>query len=273
MVKWLRQLDQILRGDATHITSLERGRIEIPVAGVLVVSTLLAIVYGLCIGAYAVIRTARSDTGVTHDAMMQMLASAVKFPLLFALTFLVTFPSLYVFNAIVGSRLSVLSVARLLISMIAVMMAVLASLGPILVFFSASTTSYTFMKLLNVVMAGIAGSLGLAFLLRTLGRLVMVQEIAMSRAIAPTSECDSQEHDPAPQPVTSPLQRIHSPTDRKAAMVFQIWVVVFSVVGAQMSWVLRPFIGSPDMAFSWFRERDSNFFLDVARSLGELVGM
>ena len=48
--------------------------------------------------------------------------------------------------------------------------------------------------------------------------------------------------------------------------VFGCWVVVFALVGAQMGWVLRPFIGSPDVPFEWFRERESNFFESVWRS-------
>jgi hypothetical protein len=42
--------------------------------------------------------------------------------------------------------------------------------------------------------------------------------------------------------------------------VFRLWVIVFALVGAQMSWVLRPFIGDPDQAFTWLRPRQSNFF-------------
>jgi len=41
--------------------------------------------------------------------------------------------------------------------------------------------------------------------------------------------------------------------------VFRGWLVVYGVVGAQMGWVLRPFIGSPDLPFTWFREREGNF--------------
>jgi len=59
-------------------------------------------------------------------------------------------PSLYVFNALVGSRLTMLSVLRLLTISLAVMLTVLASLGPIVAFFSASTTNYHFMLILNV---------------------------------------------------------------------------------------------------------------------------
>ena len=48
--------------------------------------------------------------------------------------------------------------------------------------------------------------------------------------------------------------------------VFQIWVIVFGLVGAQMGWVLRPFIGSPDLPFVWFRGRESSFFQGVLRA-------
>jgi hypothetical protein len=47
-------------------------------------------------------------------------------------------------------------------------------------------------------------------------------------------------------------------------IVFSCWVVVFGLVGAQMGWVLRPFIGSPKLPFQWFRPRESNFFEAVA---------
>ena len=45
---------------------------------------------------------------------------------------------------------------------------------------------------------------------------------------------------------------------------------VLELVGVQMSWVLRPFIGAPDRPFEWFRDRQSNFFEAVSRALIEL---
>jgi 2-keto-3-deoxy-galactonokinase len=45
--------------------------------------------------------------------------------------------------------------------------------------------------------------------------------------------------------------------------IFRIWVIVFGLVGAQMGWVLRPFIGAPDQPFTLFREREGNFFQAV----------
>lgn len=107
-------------------------------------------------------------------SLWQVVASAVKVPALFAPTLLVTFPSLYVFNALVGSRLRADSVLRLLVAALAVTVAVPASLGSIVAFFSVSTTSYPFMVLLNVAVFAASGLLGMAFLLQTLYRLSQV---------------------------------------------------------------------------------------------------
>ncbi len=276
MIRWIKQLDGILRGDATRMSALKDGKIETPVGGVTVITILLGATYGVCMGAYAMIRTG----GASADAYWQMLASAVKLPLLFFLTLLITLPSLYVFNALVGSRLSVLSVIRLLISMLGVMLAVLASFGPIVVFFSVSTDSYPFMKLLNVVVAALAGFLGLAFLLRTLHRLVLAQIELDRKGIAPASKTETSNDQDVPVELievdeddnTSALDQVGYGTTEKARSVFRIWIIVFSLVGAQMSWVLRPFIGSPDMPFTWFRARESNFFLDIIDSISKLFG-
>ena len=274
MLKWFKQLDAILRGDATRMSSLTERKLEIPVAGLSTVIALLAVLYGLCMGSFNLLHPLDEDAKLQgYDMYMQMLASGVKFPLLFFLTLLVTFPSLYVFNAIIGSRLSVVSAFRLLIASMGVMLAVLASLGPIVVFFSFSTTSYPFMKLLNVAMCGVAGVLGLAFLLRTLHRLVMVQETGqkpvISQAAVQDDEKGIQDADAKLNP-SGALDRVGSFTSRKAINVFRIWTVVFALVGAQMGWVLRPFIGSSDLGFDWFRTRESNFFLDVLKAIGEL---
>lgn len=281
MLKAFKQLDEILRGDATQLSSLENGQIELPLRGLLLVMILLGIIAGLCIGSFNLLHPLAEDAVVTaHDAWMQTFASAVKLPLLFFLTLLITFPSLYVFNALVGSRLKLLSVLKLLVASIAVMLSVVASLGPIVVFFSLCTSSYSFMKLLNVAATGVAGLLGLAFLLRTLHRLVIIQEnklIAEAAAAAPLPPPVETPNTPVSPDVIqakklSALDR-YGQTHRKAKSVVRIWTLVFGLVGAQMSWVLRPFIGSPYLPFEWFRSRESNFFLAVIETLQHLLSI
>lgn len=280
MLKAFKQLDEILRGDATQLSSLENGQIELPLRGLVLVMILLGVIAGICIGSFNLLHPLDEDAVITaRDAWMQTFASAVKLPLLFFLTLLITFPSLYVFNALVGSRLKLLSVLKLLVASIAVMLSVVASLGPIVVFFSLCTSSYAFMKLLNVAVSGIAGLLGLAFLLRTLHRLVVIQEYKLIAEAAAAS--------PPPPPLTaaapespdvtqakklSALDR-YGQTHRKAKSVVRIWTLVFGLVGAQMSWVLRPFIGSPYLPFEWFRDRQSNFFMAVIEALQQLLSI
>ena len=284
MFKSFRQLDEILRGDATQFSSLKDGEIKLPLGGLVFVMVALGAVYGACMGSFNLLHPLDERAVITmRDAWMQTFASAVKLPLLFFLTLAVTFPSLYVFNALVGSRLKLLSVLKLLTASIAVMLTVVASLGPIVVFFSLCTTSYPFMQLLNVATSTVAGILGLSFLLRTLHRLVLIQEnhsMAETATVPPaalpvfTVDKNGKPIPPAPQDIKrlSALDAVGQ-THRKAKSVFRIWMVVFSLVGAQMSWVLRPFIGSPMLGFEWFRARESNFFMAVIHAIQNVLSM
>jgi hypothetical protein len=52
--------------------------------------------------------------------------------------------------------------------------------------------------------------------------------------------------------------------------VFRVWILVFGLVGAQMSWVLRPFLGHPGTEFALLRARESNFFEAVLSALSHL---
>src|SRR5262249_14887083 len=178
-------------------------------------------VYGLCMGMVAV-------CGEKGPAPMQVLASMIKVPLLFYLTLLVTLPSLYVFNALVGSRLSLADVIRLLIASVGVNVTVLASLGPIVAFFSVCTTSYPFMLLFNVAVFAVAGLFGLRFLLQTLHRL------NVASAQAPAAQAAAGETLSQAEPA-GPLDPVRNrAVSEQVKTVFRLWVVVFGLVGAQM---------------------------------------
>src|SRR5881394_618379 len=174
---WLKQLDTLLRGERTTLDALRGGIVDVPMRVFVPVAVGLGCIYGFFMGWFAM--TARAGT------WMQLIASTVKLPALFLLTLLVTFPSLYVFNALVGCRLGFRAALRLLVAAVVVNLAVGASLGPILAFFTLSTTSYAFIVLLNVVLLALAGCVSLGFLLRTLQRIEAVtNEDAALEAVA-----------------------------------------------------------------------------------------
>lgn len=257
----LLELDRVLRGEATRPDALRGGRLELAVPRFALALIALGMVYGVCMGSYTMWRTG-------GPIWEQILAAALKVPALYVLTLIVTFPSLYVFNALVGSRLDIGTVFRLLMVSLVVMVAVLASMGPIVAFFGASTSSYPFMKLLNVVVFGISGLLGLGFLLRTLERLSLrwvLTSVEGEEGLPPAGDVAT----------AGPVSK--GPLDVSTAMpaanlrrVFRAWVVLFGLVGAQMAWVLRPFLGDPRAPFTWFRPRTSNFFEAVVRTLMDL---
>ena len=261
MLRWWKDLDRILRGEATRVGSLQKGRIEVSAPGIAAVLVLLSMIYGLCMGCYAIFKGGGPSS-------WQLLAAMVKVPALFVLTLVVTFPSLYVFNALVGSRLRFGSVLRLLVAALAVIVTVLASLGPIVAFFSVSTTSYRFMVLLNVVVFGISGTLGMAFLLQTLHRLSLVR-VEAPEAEAKAAEVVGEEKSaPLIEPIPGPLDRTEDQIlSRHVKNVFRCWIVLFALVGSQMGWVLRPFIGNPNLPFTWYRIRQSSFFEAVWAAL------
>jgi hypothetical protein len=247
----LQVLDQVLRGEATSLAKLRQGRFDLPLGPLFLAIVVLGLIGGMGLGSYALFRSA-------GRSVPQFFASAVKVPLLFILTVVVTFPSLYVFNALVGSRLSMLSILRLIVACLAVTLAVLASFAPIVAFFAVSTTSYHFMVLLNVALCAISGFFGLSFLLQTLHRLTIAAEPAPPEIPLPAPG----------QPPMIPNAGALDPTEgrvpgRHVRAVFRWWIILFAVVGAQMGWVLRPFIGDPALRFTFFRARESNFFQAV----------
>jgi len=241
----LSRVDTLLRGGFTQREALREGRVEVAVSHLASAALPLGVVYGVFMGLYAVMRGG-------DGSGLQLLATAIKVPLLFLLTLLVTLPSLYVLSALSRSRLSFTHTVRLLLAAVTVNLALLASLGPVTAFFTLSTESYPFMILLNVVFFAVSGLVGLAFLRKALD-VVFEPEPTPAPAAAPGA-------------ATGPPALFAAPRQDPAGRVFSAWTLIYAVVGAQMGWILRPFIGAPSEPFQWFRERQSNFFVVVWES-------
>jgi len=276
MKTWVHQLDQLLRGEKTAPSQLRRTQLNINSWGVALIVGLLASSYGLCMGSFALARGFETgDSSSIHAGFMQASASMAKMPLLYLTTLCITFPSLYVFSALSGSQMRIGEAMRLLIAALAINLSVLASLGPIVAFFSVSTPSYNFVLLLNVACCAVAGILGLVFLLQTLYRLTDPHLTKVPGEEDSLNESTESEVDTNPSNWNSPgpLKRTSSHVlGRHVRKVFLIWIVVFGLVGAQMGWVLRPFIGSPNKEFAWLRPRDSNVFQAIWGALEGLFG-
>jgi hypothetical protein len=132
------------------------------------------------------------------------------------------------------------------------------------------------MVLLNVLVFAVSGVLGLMFLVQTLNRLTLSSLPSLPES-APPGESSEEPASAAPYAAElmeepGALEAIQGQLlARHVKLVFSCWIVVFGLVGSQMGWVLRPFIGDPHRPFQWFRERESNFFEAVWFTLVDLL--
>src|SRR5262249_24195787 len=106
---------------------------------------------------------------------------------------------------------------------------------------------------------------------QTLHRLSLIPpEPPLTEATEQVGEAKEAEL-PARTTAPGPLDALEDQVlGRHVKVVFRCWVILFGLVGAQMGWVLRPFVGDPGRPFVWIRGRDSNFFEAVWGTLVNL---
>ncbi len=157
-----------------------------------------------------------SYSGFSGDWNAQIVFSAVKMPLLLFVTFAIALPSFFVLNTIWGLRGEWPIVIRALLVTQAAVTILLVSLSPYVAFSYASTSNYQWSVFINGVMFAIASFAAQLLLRREYAALILI--------------------------------------DRRHRWMLWSWIFLYSFVGIQMAWVLRPFIGSPNSDTRFFRE-------------------
>lgn len=282
LLSW-RNFDALLRGRMAN-----EDRVAL-LASWMAWQAVCAALFGASLGVYSTISRMPADPRF-------MAASLVKMPLLLLLTSVVTVPSLYVFGALRGLRFSAREFAAMLMVAHTILAAVLGSLAPVIAFFALTTTSYSFMVLLNVFACGIAGMLGIRVFVRALNEpgplptladpeagtaleLVRDAELEPAGALPSPTALVPAAGEPwpgtsaaAPDPSPVPLRKALLPARPPAVSVgvwrllgWWVWLYVF--VGVQTGWILRPFIGHPDKPFVLFRGKSGGFIEGVLHHL------
>lgn len=212
------QADLVLRGGPARDGLSWRSRLTVVAA--------FGMFYGAVMGSYG---------GFDADRPWQMLYSGLKVPLLLSAAFLLSLPTFFVLNTLLGLRPDFPRVVRALISTQAGLTVVLASLAPITAFAYVSGIGYHPAILFNALMFGTASFTAQGLLRREYRDLVA-----------------------------------HNPAHRA---MLRAWLVVYVFVGIQMGWVLRPFIGDPGRPVQFFREDSwSNAYLAVLDIVWRVFG-
>jgi hypothetical protein len=176
--------------------------------------------------------------GSTHS-FWQTISSAIKLPLLFLITLLICAPALYIFSKLFNLRLQLSQSITLVLAAIAATSIVLISFSSVVIFFVMTAPGrYQLFKLVNVLCFMIAAGVGASYL---------GQGIRLAWAT-------------------------RSGTDKPQRLVFYLWLSIYMLVGSQMAWTLRPFVGYPNAPFETFRQVGGNFYDNIFASIGEILG-
>ena len=164
----------------------------------------------------------------------QVACSAVKVPLLLLATLVLSLPSYFVLNTLLGLRSDFAAAWRAVVASQAGLTLILVSLAPITAFWYASSSNYRVAILFNTLMFAIA-SAGAQGILRQSYRPLIAN-------------------------------------NSKHRWLLRVWIFLYAFIGIQMGWNLRPFVGAPDQPVRFFREGAwENAYVVVARILWEAV--
>ena len=134
---------------------------------------------------------------------VQIVLDAIKIPILFILSSLISLPVYYVMDALTGGKKGLGQIAALMLSATALATIILVGFVPILLLFILTTNHYATIVMLTVVICGIGGFYGILALL-------------------------------------SGYKYIHDDKNWQSSMV--IGGITYMFAGTQLSWVLRPYL-------------------------------
>lgn len=218
---WLRLIDYMMQRRDALLADIASER-DLPnyIADMLIVTTLLMALYGLLVG--------------VNVGGRQMLMNPVKLPWLLILTLALCVPSLHIFSAFLGSKLTFAQNLALATTSVAIIAIVLTAFAPIVWFFMFASNHYEFGVLVNLVAFCIAGLLGVSYLFSAARHL----------------------YQSYPQP-------------QRFLGFLTMWIMLYGIVGAQMAYNLGPYFRKTDV---FFNNRGGSVLMDMADHLAKLLG-
>jgi len=174
------------------------------------------------------------------NSWIQAISSGTKLTSLLFLTLIICFPSFYIVQLVLGSKVKIKQLGVMMLSGFLMTTTIMLAFAPIVLLFQLSGDNYNFLKFLHVGIFVFSGFFGM-------------------RAVLDALKNSFAEQGVYPQIGLS---------------IFRVWVVIFAFVGIQLAWNLRPFVGYKDIPFELFRQNtQGNFYSSMIKSLGEMIGV
>lgn len=188
----------------------------------ILVICLFTFIYGVSMGSY--------------HSFMQSISAGVKLMALFLFTLAICFPSFFVIQQVLGSKMSLRQMIIIVFSGFVLTSALTLSFMPIVIFFQLTGGNYHFLQLLHVGVFIFAGIFGMRLMIEALKHA-----------------CDKKNIYP-----------------QIGVNVFRVWIIILAFVGIQLAWNLRPFLCNKNEEFKLFRQYEGNFYTAVIYSIRQL---
>ncbi|MBM2814887.1 MAG: hypothetical protein HW421_1649 [Ignavibacteria bacterium] len=174
--------------------------------------------------------------GIYHS-LIQSVSAGIKLFILFLLSLIICFPTFYVIQIIIGSRIKLINLIAIILSGALLSSWILVAFIPIVIFFMITGGNYYFMQLLHIAIMGFASFFGMKLIVEAL-----------------KFNCENEDIYP-----------------KTGVTIFRFWIVIFLFVSIQLGWNLRPFMSKQTEPFQIFRQYEGNFYTAILYSFDKII--
>ena len=173
----------------------------------------------------------------SYHSFLQSLTAGVKVTFLFLCSIIICFPSFFVIQQVLGSKMTLRQMIFIVLSGFVLTSAIALSFSPIIILFQITGGNYHFLQLLHVAIFIFSGIFGMR---------LMIEALKFA--------CEKKDIYP-----------------HIGVTVFRIWIIILAFVGIQLAWNLRPFLCNKTEEFKLFRKYEGNFYTAIVYSVQQLV--
>lgn len=220
--KNIREVFNVFQDKESFFAEIDRKKSNQLIFKQIFVICLFGFIYGIIMGSY--------------QSYLQAIVAGIKVMVLFITTLLICFPSFYIIQQVLGSKMSFRQMVLIVLSGFVLASTITLSFAPVIIFFLITGSNYHFLQLLHVAIFIFAGIFGMRLMIDAL-----------------KYACEKKNIYP-----------------QVGVTVFKIWIIILAFVGIQLSWNLRPFLGDKNEDFRLFRKYKGNFYTAIVYSFEQL---
>ncbi|MCX6269338.1 MAG: hypothetical protein NTW16_18630 [Bacteroidetes bacterium] len=219
----IREVFKIFQNKESYFIDITRQQSNMLIFNQIILICGFAFLYGMVMGSY--------------HSFLQSVVTGLKVILLFLSTVIICFPSFFIIQQVLGSKMSFRQMIVIVLSGVVLTATIALSFAPIVIVFQVTGGNYHFLQLLHVAIFVFAGIFGMQLMVEAL------KYACENKSIYPQT----------------------------GVTVFRIWIIILAFVGIQLAWNLRPFLCEKQEEFTLFRKYEGNFYTAIVYSVEQIV--